>query len=299
MTQVYHGETHCQGTYKSGLPCRNNAYYKFEEAHLCGVHTMKVRDTRTTLLVNPNKEQIIQQLIDDEAEAVRIATQSNKEAGYRGQVICTKLKMYGKVERIEGFRRVHPNFKHQNWNGVFGCKSLSPKDMGPVIHNQPGLPIAFNLENFHQGNKVFPSEVDDGGDPTLEFRTTQAAMYANPTPIRHKPQAKGQNVPLYSVWKDKNGQEKRFTYIESRQFYCNYYERFALDSSDFRILCVMHDKGVNLQICGYDAYPVTKSLEEHYLDDSKPFGHEMVLYTMLTVNNPENYPWRKYKTEDF
>ena len=103
------------------------------------------------------------------------------------------------------------------------------------------------------------------------------------------------------------------------------------------------DQGYNLELCGFDAYPIqndieeksklpksTKSakskvaksakneeedsnanantnanteteeltIEDHYLDSSKPFGHELVLYTMLTIN-PENYPWRKYKTEDF
>lgn len=54
------------------------------------------------------------------------------------------------------------------------------------------------------------------------------------------------------------------------------------------------DNGLNIQILGYDGYPVEKSLYEHYLDESKPFGHELVLYSMLTVETPSDYPWNKY-----
>lgn len=58
----------------------------------------------------------------------------------------------------------------------------------------------------------------------------------------------------------------------------------------------MLNEGFNLNIVGYDAYQPTKTLEEHYLDDSKPFGHELVLYTLLSTTE---YPWVKYTTLDF
>jgi len=32
----------------------------------------------------------------------------------------------------------------------------------------------------------------------------------------------------------------------------------------------------------------------HYLDKSKPFGHELVLYTMLVVSDSKDYPWNIY-----
>ena len=32
--------------------------------------------------------------------------------------------------------------------------------MGPIVHQQPDLPPSQNLENFHQGNKVFSTEYD-------------------------------------------------------------------------------------------------------------------------------------------
>jgi hypothetical protein len=43
---------------------------------------------------------------------------------------------------------------------------------------------------------------------------------------------------------------------------------------------------------------IKQKIEEHYCDMSKSFGHELVLYTMLT-HKPNEYPWKKYKTFDF
>jgi len=51
------------------------------------------------------------------------------------------------------------------------------------------------------------------------------------------------------------------------------------------------EQGYNLQIVGYDGYNVDKSLKKHYSDTKKPFGHELVLYTLLTIQNPKEYPW--------
>ena len=33
---------------------------------------------------------------------------------------------------------------------------------------------------------------------------------------------------------------------------------------------------------------------EHYTSTDRPFGHEMVLYSMLTVEDPKEYPWNQY-----
>jgi hypothetical protein len=40
----------------------------------------------------------------------------------------------------------------------------------------------------------------------------------------------------------------KLTYIESRQFYCNFYERFALKDENFRKLKQMLKDGMNLQV---------------------------------------------------
>jgi hypothetical protein len=97
---------------------------------------------------------------------------------------------------------------------------------------------------------------------------------------------------------DKDKKEHRLNYIQSRQFYCTFYERLASVEPDFTKLQQLKDTGTNLQIIGYDAHPIVGIVEDAYLDPSAPFGHELVLYTMLT-EEPANWPWRKHKTFDF
>jgi hypothetical protein len=80
--------------------------------------------------------------------------------------------------------------------------------------------------------------------------------------------------------------------VQSRYFYCCAYEVLAKQSKDFTTLVKLLDEGHNITICGYDAYPVTKNIYEHYCDPTKPFGHEMVLYALLTR---DPCPWHLYK----
>jgi hypothetical protein len=69
---------------------------------------------------------------------------------------------------------------------------------------------------------------------------------------------------------------------------------------EFLALNQMLNDGTNLQIVGYDGYRegVEQSLWDHFNDTSRPFGHELVLYTLLTVPNPDEYPWRRFQTEN-
>jgi hypothetical protein len=303
---IHYGQIGCEAKTKSGkrkgLPCTNKAYFLSYEKHLCGIHSRN-DPFRKKLPTDPNKEEKRAALIEERMKKVKEVARKQREEGKRGKVICTKLRMMREAEYVEGYLRVYPNFKHQNKKDGYGCKALSPKDMGPIDHGQPGLPIAKNLENLHQFNKVFPCEQKDGV-PTERFYKTQREAYCDPVPHRHKAEAKSaaggnKNIPAFSIWRRKDGSEKKCTYFESRQFYCNFYERIAKELPDFKFLKKKLKRGYNLQIIGYDAYPVEKSLEECYLDTSRPFGHELVLYTLLVEDDENNYPWRKYKTEDF
>lgn len=315
---LYKGEVGCGATYKTGAragePCVKKAYYLQDGEPRCGVHSKK--DTRAELPVNPRAAEIRAEAAAAHKESWKKAAAANREAGRQGEVACAKLKMYAKAPHRDGYLSVFPNFKHQNRSDGFGCAALSPKSLGPVEHGQPGLPSAKNLENFHQGSKCFESELVEGPDgrkvPGPEFYATQLAMFEDETPHRHKAVAKkvkgNKNVCAFWVWVDPaTGVRKRFSYGECRQFYCNYYERLARQQPDLRKLLVLKVKrGVNLLIIGYDGYDVTppegKTLPEHlmtcYEDTSRPFGHELVLFTMLTCK-PENYPWRIGKTEKF
>lgn len=298
----YHGETPCDS-----VGCSRVAYYRAGDRCLCGAHSRKITH-RKELPVNPDKEKNLLALLDDRHQRVQRVGVYNKEHGRKGKVVLSKLLMRRQPEHMDGYLKVFPNFRHGHRRDGYGCPALSPMSLGPVHHGQPGLSPAKNIENMHQANKVFREDIDPAtGDPTQAFFALQRAMYESETPMRHKPKTfadfkkkekhgRRPNAPEYSVWRDATGTPQKFTYIESRQFYCTFYERLAKPTYEFRYLQELIREGVNLQIIGYDAYmPEDGDIEKCYLDASRPFGHELVLYTML-VFPAEEYPWKKHCT---
>lgn len=306
--QVYFGETTCSSKKRDGTPCSGKAYFTKNATGecVCGKHAKKAE--RTPLPKNPNAAANKQAEFDAHKSTCDAAAVNNQNAGKKGQVTCAKMRMMASVELVSGFINVFPNFLHKNRKDGIGLPSLSPKAIGPVAHGQPGLPNSINLENFHQGNKVFPTEVETDAvtgktKPSVAFYELREKMYLDAEPHRHKQAAtsvvgKNKNIPLYSVWVDKDGTEHHIDYFTSRQFYCHFYERATITNSDYQMLVEKVGSGYNLRIVGYDGYAVTKTLDEHYRDTSRPFGHEMVLYAMLTAK-PEDWPWRKYKTFEY
>ncbi|ELR21419.1 uncharacterized protein ACA1_183540 [Acanthamoeba castellanii str. Neff] len=278
-----------------------------EERFLCGVHAKDKLGRRPLPKRDPkDRKRIEQQRNEADRAAVEQHRQRNQAAGRRGDVVLERLRMLKAPRHREGYLRVYPNFKHQNKADGFGCARLSPMSLGPVDHGQPDLPPALNIENFHQGTKVFKEEIDAEGNPGPRYVANRLRFYEDPVPHRHKYRASGggnRNIPLYFLWIDRRyGSEHRLTYVESRQFYCNFYERLASQEPDFQKLVEMVEAGTNLQLCGYDAHPLPEgqTIEGAYLDPSVPFGHERVLYAMLLLHDrPDDFPWRKHKTFDF
>lgn len=313
----YYGESACSSTYASGKnkgkSCLNKAYYYENDQYLCGVHSNK--DKRTKLEKNPNSDKIKEDKLVQDLSDVEEAKLDNIKNGIKGDVIVSKLAMMKNPETIKGYYKVFPNFKHGGRKDGFGCPALSPKSLGPIEHIMPNLPICKNLENFHQFSKVFSFELDENGqllDGILQMRID---AYNNPIPFRHKYDLAllatrtssvvslnhgtkfhglipaNKNIPLYSLYYDSKGIPHKFSYFGSRYFYCRLYERLIMKLEEFIYLRSLIDSGYNLQIVGYDGYSVDKSLFEHYCDTSKPFGHELVLYTLLVIENPDQYPW--------
>lgn len=287
---MYSGETNCNNCYRK-------AYYTIDNLYYCGYHGDKTE--RVKMQKNPNINIIRANRISDHVNKCDMIAHENKMNNIKGNIICSKMKMFGEVELIEGYINIFPNYKHGNRKDGMGFPSLSPKSIGPINHGQPGLPISLNLENFHQGNKVYENEVDANGEPTELFFEIQKKMYCETEPFIHKSdyinttntincvnkQKTNKNVkntPLYSIWVSKDKIHK-VSYFESRQFYCTFYEREIINNADFLKLKKLIENGYNLRIVGYDAYNVTKSIEEHYKDITKPFGHELVLYSMMIV----------------
>ncbi len=286
----FHGEESCFGKTANGGACRNKAYYldRIKPGRFfCGVHTR----SRVSLPIDPNfkaKRQARQEDIVNSALMV-LALDGPKE---KGNIVLYKMKMMKDVEVVPGFLPVFPNYRHGGRKDGIGVPALSPKSLGP-IPSIGGLPPALNLENWWQGSKVYPNQADGEGNPTESFFVTRNSMYNDPIPHRYHPESGKKNAPLYWLYVDEDGKEYRFKYVESRQFYCQLYEQLVPKTEDFKRLVSLLNDGVNLQICGYDAYSIDGlNLRDCFLDGSRPFGHELVLYSLLT-NQPV---WREFVT---
>ena len=301
---VFYGEIQCESILKTkNALCTNKAYFNCDGKFMCGVHSKK-GDNISKLPKNPNK------LLEKENELIEIkkeienSAKINKENNKIGNVIVTKLHMMSSPENVTGYLNVFPNYKHQNRKDGFGCMRLSPKSLGPVIHNMPNLPDATTIENYHQFAKFWDFELDENGNILEQYKIERIKAYTAP-PMRHKYDKKlllklnkNINIPRFSMYYDKDGNEHRYNYLQCRYFYCHFYEILAKQEPDFITLKKMIQNGYNLNICGYDGYNVTQSVMQHYMDTSRPFGHELVLYTMLTEDNPENYPWNIFYNDN-
>ncbi len=307
----YYGENPCQAIYLSGKKkntnCQNNAYYLDNNKLLCGTHSHKV--SRSNFPKNKNVLINKINLYNERQKLIDSMALQNQQLNKKGNVICSKFKMMKQPDHFDGYFKIFPNFKHDNRQDGYGCSELSPKSLGPIIHTMSNLPIAKNLENYHQGSKIFFGEVDDNNQIKKESINIRKKIYECAIPYRHKfehPDAKriitnigeNKNIPLFSVYYDKHGKEYRYNYIECRYFYCHYYEILTPQTESYKKLKDLLNNGYNLQIIGYDGFEIdtTKDLMEYYLDDTRPFGHELVLYSLLTLNDKNEYPWNRYYT---
>lgn len=307
-TKVYYGEHSCEARIrKNTTGCTNKAYFQCGKHLYCGQHSRNNK-SRRQLPKNPNAAAQKEWKLHEKLQLARQAAEQNKREGVRGKVIVRKMKMMKPVECVPGFRLVFPNNnKHGNRKDGVGCPELSPMRQ-PVVHIMPRLPNPVpNLENFHQGAKVFSNEIDpDTGELLDSYWTEREKMYRDSVPHRHKQkreklaaEQKNVNIPLYSIYTDREGNLRKFSYLESRYFYCKLYERSAKHTPAFRSLQELLQQGWNLQIVGYDGYEVTHDVLTHYKDTSRPFGHELVLYCLLTLAHEDQYPWNlMYKSNE-
>lgn len=238
----YANENPCQ---KSG--CRNKARWTYGGGIFCGVH-MKHPD-RIALPINPNAVEVRQ------TELTRLLKLA--EVVKTASIRLAKKQMMRALPMPEGFYIILPNNKDRGvqFGGlVLGMCDLSPMQLGPVEHGQPNLPPATNIENFHQSNKVFPSEVDAYGNPLPIWYTRREEGYRNPVPFRHKlgktkaehilaSGCESANKPLYSIFVQRDGTERRCTYLESRVYYCTYYEQLVRQTDSYKQLVAMLESG--------------------------------------------------------
>jgi hypothetical protein len=294
---TYYGEKKCEEMVKcKNTLCINKAYFTNGNKLLCGVHCKKYSNV-VSLPKNPNKHIIYENKLKEMNIEVEKHADLNKTNNKLGNVIVSKMYMMKNPTYIEGYLNVFPNYKQQNRKDGFGCMRLSPKSLGPVNHNMPGLPPATTIENYHQFSKFWDFELDDNDNILEKYKIDRINAYTAP-PMRHKYDKKtllkynnNINIPKFSMYYDKDGNEHRYNYLQCRYFYCHFYELLAKKEEDFIKLKNMIKNGYNLNIQGYDGYSITKDLMTHYNDTSKPFGHELVLYTLLVEDDTSKYPW--------
>lgn len=298
---VYHGELSCSGTTASGSDCRNKAYYLSKKQYLCGVHSRNdSKRKELPKLSKTKKDSMNKDKYRKQKKQIKAARRANAEEGLPGNVVCSKLHMMRVPEDIKGYLKVFPNNKHGGRKDGWGCPEFSPMRLGPVIHNQPGLEDARTIEGYHQGNKKFSFETKK------MFRKGRREMYEAKKPSRHKyarKYLKSQgytNAPDYSIHWDGESWRK-YTYLESRYFYCHQYELLTKDMKSLKKLRRKRESGTNIQIIGYDGKDVGTSrrkLWKAYLDTDTPFGHELVLMTLIVLENPDDYPWNRFHREN-
>lgn len=299
--QSYYGEQTCEEIVKSSKKnCNNSAYFYSNGKLLCGVHSKK-DSNREKLPINPDKKSNDEQEMQNRKLEIDEQAKQNREEEKKGNVKVSKLRMMKSPEYFKGYLNVFPNYKHENRKDGFGCKSLSPKSMGPVGHQMPNLPPAKNIENYHQFAKFWKFEMDKNGNILPQYLQARIDAYNSTTPFRHKHERQtllkynnNVNIPEFSMYYDKDGKEHRYNYLDCRYFYCHFYEILAKEDSNFLKLKEMINNGYNLNIVGYDGFNVEKSTLEHYYDTSRPFGHELVLYTLLVEEDSSKYPWNIY-----
>lgn len=304
MQTNYFGEHTC---YK----CDKTAYYLFNNNICCGWHSTK--SERKNLKKNPKAKEYKIKLQKLRQDKINIEQELNKKNNIKGKVIISKLRMMRNPDFVDGVLNIYPNFKHQNRTDGFGCASLSPKSLGPVEHTMKNLPVCLNLENYHQGAKIWSFELAEPGEPSeellelnkitlkQEFKEKRINMYKDKFPYRHKYDKKSlkkyggkSKTPLYSLYYDKFGNIKTYQYIQCRYFYCYYYELLTRNNKDLQKLKRMIQDGTNINIVGYDGYMPDKDIYYHYCDEGRPFGHELCLYVLLIIDDPKNYPWNVY-----
>lgn len=232
----------------------------------------------------------------------------NRKDGLAGQVISTKIRGFNAIQHIDCFLTILPNYRHGKSTQGIGLATLSPMSLGPVRSLCPSMqPDACSVENAYQFSKVWKHELDADGNLTPEAWELRRQGFQDPVPHRHKFTAEQLRKLTGAKTKDRKPPPEfsvylgadptvlvRLSYVQSRFMYCYWMEQLLVEQSEWRQLQDLVQAGYNVNIAGYDGQPIERPLMELYEDPALPFGHELVIATMLTLPNRRDYPWWRY-----
>lgn len=306
---IYYGTRQCDGVLRDGERCKNKSYFGVlprtkedpsKKMYVCGVHVRTHRNSSILPSMSIAQKEMAQASANAERnDLIDVARNLNIQKKQRGYVAVSKFRLMKDAPHIRGALSVFPNYRHGDRTDGYGAAQLSPMNLGPINHGSDILPPSKTLENYHQFAKVFRGQ-EKNGIVTEAYMKERREAYDDPVGHRHQPSAVpdengNRNISLYAVHFKKDGTPQRFTYLESRWFYCYWYERLVKQTDEYKHLVSLINGGTNINIIGYDGYDVTdKNLWEMYNDISKPFGHELVLYALLVATT---MPWTRYQNE--
>lgn len=218
----------------------------------------------------------------------------------RGGIRVLKQYMFrAKVDKSLKAYPVVPGYQCYNV-----CKNrgpyhtLSPMILGPV-HDENGDLYALNIEDGWQCSKVWPlhmagCESDEWIKNWSEWSrrgrfSGLAKRHRTPktTEDQHIGHETNKNVPAFTYYMG-----DKMDYVTARKrMYCIWYEKLAPETDAYKDLYARHLSGQNIILLDYDGLDrnnpkenidLTKEkLLELVNDDSRPFGHGLVLASVL------------------
>jgi hypothetical protein len=204
---------------------------------------------------DPEKATQLKQALKDHEVTVKAAQKENKKDKIPGKIRANKLP-----------HRLDKSIKDKSWPKADGYKNigvcsgspgifkeLSPMKLGPIKHDEAGLPAAKNLENLWQYSKVFSGDVDAKGNILPSWFARRKQGFSDPKPHRRAKKLSPGEKTLYSYWKG-----EKLDYMEARRkIYCPLYAEYVVKTAAWTKLKEIMNDGYNIQILGYDGYDYT------------------------------------------
>lgn len=218
------------------------------------------------------------------AREIEEARQRNALYGERGRVRLHRQYHFRdnsvgdkRWRKLPGFRNISVCAGAKKW------KAVAPAFLGPITdHGQANAPAAQNLENLWRFIHIWPEDLQDG-QPSADWmqRRNDGFQVEQGKRLPRALRRDESSACLGVWWSGQLLDEVR----ARREVFCPLYTRLVERNETFKELDMLVQQGYNLQLFGYQAFDFVEqglSLRRALDDVSQPFGHEIVLYALLT-----------------
>jgi hypothetical protein len=287
VSPIYFGDGLCSYLKANGTACDKKAYYYGAASGrvACGRHAPKSR--RRELPKDPNAAAKKQAQYTAHLQTVANAKLANRASHRAGTVVGVKMRMMHNPELVSGYLNVRPNFNDRKVTDALGLPALSPKSMGPI----PTVGAA-NLENLHQGNKVFAYACEGGGDNKVDaqIRDLEQQMKTATATMALVPTDK-QREQIWAIWKQidsalvkQKAPTAAFTNLQSAMLKCKEpYRHQHSFLNDFAITGIAKSSIPNRK-SNVPLYSVFQGTRMSYLQSRQVYCQ---YYEQFAANSPE------------